>query len=562
MKLYLTQYDLSGIQNFIFNSPNNKVKENIGASELADNILAEGIDKLSEELSLQKTTQIADLNPLAAQNQILEIYCGGGNALLLFNQKSVAHQLTKGLYQYMLVQAKGLKLVTATLEVAPSNSLAEDMKKLRVYLTKAKNEYPGVQLLQGFSLNRQDDFSGEPCVLNFLPDEIKTSGASKALIMPRANFLKREAERLGKQRFDKLLPREAQREYTFLRGFDEIGGAIGESYLGVVHIDGNNLGSLIDKLCNQEPDYQKGINYYREISKKIAAKYQRVFTEMIEKLIVWLNARGATELEKKYGIILKQSGGKTLLPLRPLICAGDDLTFVCHGKLALGLTEFFLKKLDSITFAKQEVPLSACAGVVLAKSNFPFSKAYRLSEEVCQNAKYQARTKKREDSLELAGSWLDFHLHFGGVTTSLQKLRKEWYSQMASSPPLLRRPWLVKEVPISERESYSWKEHFKGIYAEFQKEINGQPVWPRSKLKAFREAYLKGPTAVAEFLAFAESRYVVYEQKEKINDTVISKGYKKDIATAFDVLEVLDFYVDLDKKSGSPQEKGVNTCAN
>src|SRR5690606_5681066 len=82
---------------------------------------------------------------------------------------------------------------------------------------------------------------------------------------------------------------------------------------------------------------------------------------------------------------LRRFGTRVLLPLRPILLGGDDLTFLCDGRVALALTEAALKAFEA------EVPslgrVTACAGVAIVPAHAPFAQAYALAEALCRHAK-------------------------------------------------------------------------------------------------------------------------------------------------------------------------------
>ena len=78
---------------------------------------------------------------------------------------------------------------------------------------------------------------------------------------------------------------------------------------------------------------------------------------------------------------IKQGKGKYYLPFRPLVYGGDDVTFVCDGRLGLELAAIYLQAFE------KEKDFTACAGICVVKTHYPFARAYQLSEELCRKAK-------------------------------------------------------------------------------------------------------------------------------------------------------------------------------
>ena len=64
---------------------------------------------------------------------------------------------------------------------------------------------------------------------------------------------------------------------------------------------------------------------------------------------------------------------------------GDDLTFVCDGRLGLDLAAFYLKEFSrgTIKVCGEDKSVDACAGVAIVPTKFPFASAYHFAEELC-----------------------------------------------------------------------------------------------------------------------------------------------------------------------------------
>ncbi len=94
-------------------------------------------------------------------------------------------------------------------------------------------------------------------------------------------------------------------------------------YVGILHADINNLGSIYQDLFQ----YLTDENYL---------KASKAFSEAVEQSIV--------EAVKQAVIQLTKVNWKTI-PARPLVLAGDDVTFILRGDTALGFTKNFLAHL-------------------------------------------------------------------------------------------------------------------------------------------------------------------------------------------------------------------------
>ena len=128
------------------------------------------------------------------------------------------------------------------------------------------------------------------------------------------------------------------------------------------------------------------------------------------------------------------------LPIRPIIIGGDDITFVCPGRLGLEYAKRFIQfvskeqlldeKLYSNAqgyagkiFNNQNIKvnnnMSCCAGVAIVPAKYPFYRAYELAEQLCGSAK----KKSREDD----ESFVDFAILHGDMSPTLDQLCVQQY---------------------------------------------------------------------------------------------------------------------------------------
>ena len=103
------------------------------------------------------------------------------------------------------------------------------------------------------------------------------------------------------------------------------------------------------------------------------------------------------------------------LPFRPLVYGGDDITFVCDGRLGLTLAAAYLRAFEAQVAADKK-PLRACGGISIVKVHYPFARAYETSEALCQSAKRFVRDRCEEaKSDEESFSALDWHITASGL---------------------------------------------------------------------------------------------------------------------------------------------------
>ena len=595
----LAIYDVTGIQDYIYSS--NKLKENLGASiivqKVLDDYLKEAIievvsggwfeidDKTVEDLKskisddkleiIKKNLQNnrfsrKDLNYTmkkltftdkeikivanhALSGTIIDweekdfqitkdtsikaevVYIGGGNALVVYKdendkaEKDTFNKVTQDLSRRVLLEtASKLRFAVAYI-TTNFGDYSDDREEIFKELNKNKHEMIQTSPLLGISITREGLTDG-------LPAQEKASDGYISL----SAHLKRNISE--PDYFKSLL--EGYENYEFPKEFDFLGQSEGENHIAVVYIDGNNMGKMMENLLENDVDYNEAVKKTRMLSKQIREAYRAVMKEVIDSLVNSLPQESCKNL-------FDTIDGKTILPIRPVVLNGDEVTFVCNGKIGISCAETFLKKISKKNIeidGEAPIPLSACAGVVIIKSHFPFYRAYQLAEELCHSAKTKGKIIAK-NSEEEVGCWLDYHIVFSGITTELAELRAVHYKVPGMQEPeetleaskhgavmmksqqynLLWRPWcLAGEVD----DKYKW-ENLKNICKEINK-------WPRSKLKALRNEFIKSEDSITNLINELKSRDVDLPVFDRSREPF---RYKQ--TPYFDALELHDFYIEL-----------------
>jgi hypothetical protein len=145
----------------------------------------------------------------------------------------------------------------------------------------------------------------------------------------------------------------------------------------LVHADLSGLGELFQSFSdasNSKPF--------------ITAAQNLELATAIEKEII-AAAQAATES------ILDRCGnshGRKVIPMRPILLGGDDITFIIRADLAIDYTATLLEeietKLAEVKLIKDSpTRLSACAGIAIVRPGTPFLSANMLAESLCKFAK-------------------------------------------------------------------------------------------------------------------------------------------------------------------------------
>lgn len=183
-------------------------------------------------------------------------------------------------------------------------------------------------------------------------------------------------------------------------------------YIAVVHADGNGLGLLLNTL-HEGVHPERFISAFRTLSEEIDRATRAAAKAAVRQILV------PVFMDEEKGV----------MPARPIVLGGDDLTLIVRADLALPFTQCFLRAFEAesrTAMAKvieaagfsEGLPdrLTACAGLAYIKASQPFALAAGLAEGITKGVKRLAKrwAEKTDDALTPPSS-LGFHR----VTTAM-----------------------------------------------------------------------------------------------------------------------------------------------
>lgn len=513
----------ASIQRYVFQS--NRLKENIGASHLAKYWLDEGLLKAIKQANRTLDTNEWDQykadpsmdppeKPLDTTKDVSLIYIGGGNAALLCKNRDIARQSIKAWSRKLLENAPGLRVAVGYADVEDSLAKAY-CGALEDDLASCEEALPFGAALYGLPIVRTCTTTGlpasEPSKEQYEANQWVSQSAARKRKQVGSEHQPGAAQKAIACEFGSVL-KEGQH---FAIELDKLGGSEGESHIAVVHADGNGMGKYLIEMVNGEGDDKDFLHHIRAFSSSVSRLSQIALKNTLQHLQEALpNLKDDLSLDKK------------IFPLRPIVYGGDDLTFVCDGRLGLDLAAFYLKEFSkgTINVCGKDKPVDACAGVAIVPTKFPFALAYHFAEELCGLTKSYLRQEN------LTGSWLDFQIIQEGATRSISALRTTQYRSLEGQK-LHQRPYQVPK---------KWDD-FVAILKEFKAR------WPRSRAKGFLQTLTRGPTATQRFIEGAQWRGVPLPSVKGVDaSTGWTGGDSSDRTTPFfDPLEALDFYLEV-----------------
>jgi hypothetical protein len=435
----VTGIDVLGIQGYVFAS--NRLRDVLAASWMVDHVVKREAD------SLLQWGMTDDRVLLAA----------GGNAIVEFASLDDATTWTRRYTHWLQDEAPGIEVVVAH-RAYDGRSLAWGLKALAVDLARAKLERRPSAPQLGELVSR-----------------------------PIARLRKHRHQASGRWR--PFLPASLDQApgwtADFADEFDLIGRTRGDtSLLGVVHVDGNGVGKAIkvwlDRCLDEEVGDDRVRTEYREWSRAIDELGERVLRAMIQRVAACISRVAAciSEEENEHGekrCVIRgtpcelgfplrdwrdDKARKTVkdtvfLPVRPILLGGDDLTFVCDGRIALDLAaaalrEFGAHQIPHLGEGGGERTLTACAGAALVKAHAPFHRSYALAESLCASAK-RARQDANQSRGVDTGCWLDWHAGSTRPAEAVEDLRRREYK----GGDLTMRPYPLVRFDGRE-QSWAW----------------------------------------------------------------------------------------------------------
>ena len=430
-KFNALMFDTRSIQKYIYSG--NLLRTNIGASYIVDRIFFEDLVGTLQEIFHDENFSYASDTAwdICEDNktywddmkECCVAYIGGGNALILFKptQKDKRREVVQKFTMKLLETRAGLKVGVAFGELNMVDGVL-DMSDLYSELKKNQNTiFPAVNVpYTGLTLSCE--INGEAA--NFCDtrglvkpgNEIRFYSMETAIKAKYAN----DANISLKNRFDKIFDVKNSNlnmdKYYFPMKVDELGQKDGENYFSIIHVDGNNMGVKFQG-C-------KSLTDRRQLSREIRRKTEGAFADLLRRIIA----------AKKSGLFdeILELKDENILPIRPLILGGDDVTFICPANMAILFTKTLMESLNLTTSADSPEHLTktasrridCCAGVAILPTAYPFFRGYELAEQLCDAAKESMRAEKNSDG----SSWLDFAILHGEQAPTLEQIREREYT--------------------------------------------------------------------------------------------------------------------------------------
>lgn len=631
MTYVLTALGTGSIQPFIFGS--NTLRENIGASEIVARATTSWVQHwLDDERIVGKgkhnfrvdsqTLAVSYDHPNGAvieTGQLLAevIYAAGGNTLVLFagNTSDDAMQRARQFVylwsRQLLSEAPGLPVYAEHIEFQWDTNarLSRAVEEVLRRLGELRSRSVATQATLGLGVTAVCASTGLPANIGHPDDQRLPSFSNLANAEVGAKWATAEK---AQKRLRALLPSVKEAGFEWTDDLNVIGGLPerDDSYIAIVHADGNGMGKRIitfNEICDEiKLPPRQTITAMRYMSQAMdstaVAALQRTVKAMIEEIRYRAEELDEDQREYLYSVSpedadLKLKERQRYFPFRPIVFGGDDMTWVCAGPWGVATAQRYLAELQqssdqqqssilpgmrelleragltqgeidaSLALVKEDprifetTPVYACAGVAIVKTHYPFFQAYEIGEELAQSAKrfvFEVQGPNKDASA------LDWHYTTTGIFGALDEIRKSEYMVNGVFGAGERETLLIAR-PLMLDAQYGWRNwhNFVHVWNRFDED------WfeKRNKLLALREALRGGPTAVAQFQAtqrqqlppfsMAEATEGAYKGRkpELVNGWVIEDESARTLF--FDVIEMENFLVLFSEHSGVSKGAGA-----
>ncbi|AYF54390.1 hypothetical protein DFH04_06570 [Clostridium novyi] len=460
---YLVKIDIGSKQKYIFST--NVLKDIIGASEI--------IRFITEELGQTVLDYMNKFNICRSKfskeafngirgNVLIE---AGGNSIYIFKEKEHAIKFNKIFSKFVMKYFDGIELLMVIqefniekqikLEESPSIKYALDNieRKLTIKKGERKNLFKRIsygltricantQKPAGYSDNNKERFISKESYdkqrfYKKLYDNDK-NGLNEYYIDDENKFI-------CKIKKGKYSGNIKDTEFYYTTEVDELAGDIdSKSYVGITCVDGNGMGEKINsfykdyRYCKEKSIKEnnlKWIRKYRDLTQKIKDNYEEAFNTTINVL--------CKNYDKYREAIFKDD--KKIVPIRPIILAGDDITFISNGKIAIEATKIFAENITEkvVKFGEKNSNLTVSCGVAIVRKKYPFSRAVKLAGELEKSSKKKLKKVKeiyKNNNCkinDIDASFIDWYIDRGNILEGINEIRNKENLELTARPYMI-----------------------------------------------------------------------------------------------------------------------------
>ena len=361
MSKYLYGAAVQGIQDFIFKT--NELKHIIGASELVEQICTTIFDDFAENGD--------------------SVVRAAGNIKVIFDKEEDCRNAVREFPKRVMTMAPGITISQA---VVPLNDdFGKAIDEIEALLKVQRNK-PSRSVTAGLIGIKRANNTGLPVV--------RVKEEDKKVIYRDEPTIQKEIFQDNKGLCEKSFGEGFRLAGKVAYNISDITGQ--NDWIAIIHADGNGLGKVV----------------------QVVGKKKDVFSKFSQKLD--MATKEAANMA--FASVTGRFKDKTIIPIRPVVLSGDDMTVIIRGDLAIDYANAFITAFEKTTkkqlgdilkeqhvFADDKDYLTACAGIAYIKSSYPFYYGYQLAEDLCGQAKKDTKAIYGAETNHLPPSCLMFH---------------------------------------------------------------------------------------------------------------------------------------------------------
>ncbi|MFC4600949.1 Cas10/Cmr2 second palm domain-containing protein [Cohnella hongkongensis] len=379
--------DVSRKQEYIYRQ--NKLRENLLNScvikAVTENLQG---DAEQEETAKQLPLSLNGFLDRRYKGRYVFEFSGGGNSIVRFDEgESLAAHFVRAYSTESLRHYPELELYMSIVDIADTDrDVMTDMEVRKRLIQKAdslKDKRRAAFRRWTYGIEQLDE----------------TGKALREDLISQTDRMNHESIKLAKAmiagKLNKKLDNEAVRYTDELQDYYKREN--GKSYIGVIAIDGNRMGEMVNRLRS-----------FEEL---------RTFSAIIEQLY----------LEAVTDAIALFASMKEKDPFlyTPIVIAGDDVCIIVEGEYAIELAAQIVHNIEQLSKSSEyreqleelecTSGLSACAGVTIVKVAYPFYEAVKSAESLCHRAKEAMHSIVPSSEMNKSASFIDWMIVEGQV---------------------------------------------------------------------------------------------------------------------------------------------------
>lgn len=438
-KLIYVELEVGGIQNYILST--GKLKEMIGGSEIVERLSKNVFNEIYSNLSLRTIkveTDIGFENKLRSDcNSILVLQANAGALHILFSNKDRAKEFINEFGNYVLSHYPGLPLYSALCE-CDWNSIYNAKKDVNSQISKQRALRPTSNGPQMQPIFRKSRIDGDTAVaIDYTVKKEKEYISLSSFAKRQDSLIKAANKRLQELIISKDFPLYWPQDLEELCTRQDNSE---NNKIAFIHMDGNDLGIMFKEAIKEfSDDRNEDESIKTENIIKRLSELSHVVSESSKEAFKF-----ATEIVLNYikksctaGFIKEEDDNKIIVPIRPLVLGGDDVTVVVRADLAMLFIHNFIRRFESYTQNTCHKKLTLGVGMVVCNQKYPFLKAFERCEDLIESAK-KVTLQNKEDRK----SSMDYLVITNEPELNLKKLRISSCMTLDKAARLTGKPFI------------------------------------------------------------------------------------------------------------------------